>query len=548
MAVRGGIDAPYDRFRPVGRSRTSGPWRGLRRFRTGYRRPRAPSGASPRDDDAPRRGAAAPFRLAERLEAGPPCALWRVEPLAGCRYSRRGFVGCDGLAAGSVRRSVLGGQGRRRRAHPRRPSARCAAAARRTSNRWCAIPASSRSRPRPPSGGALRWSSRSPSIRPCSTGHRLDRGARPRSGVPWQTWPRPSTRCTAPVSCTVTCPRPTSSSSIGPGPNRHGRRSSTSGARSGSTRRRRVRARPGTRWGTPGSVAPEVVAGAPVGPAADRYGLGAVGLHWLDLAEPSASEAGGRERLTATCTALTAFEPTARPSDLAAVAALLREAAGPLEETDPPRPAAATSSPRVRTVEFGPRPERVVSPEVATTADHQVRRSLVVAAMVLVGSLIGVRATHHAPRRSTGLQRSAPSRSCAPGQGAGPLEPGRPRLVDLDGDGCARRVVWQPPRLAVARAPDPAGRSPVAPRRFRLGRAGDRLAIGALGCAARPELVLYRPSTGELFAYPSLPDPDRGTPVVHPEHRRSGVRNGRLSIDRGPDGCERLVVAGKATS
>ncbi len=307
-------------------------------------------------------------------------------------------------------------------------------------------------------------------------------------------------------------------------------------------------ARPGTRWGTPGSVAPEVVAGAPVGPAADRYGLGAVGLHWLDLAEPSASEAGGRERLTATCTALTAFEPTARPSDLAAVAALLREAAGPLEETDPPRPAAATSSPRVRTVEFGPRPERVVSPEVATTADHQVRRSLVVAAMVLVGSLIGVRATHHAPRRSTGLQRSAPSRSCAPGQGAGPLEPGRPRLVDLDGDGCARRVVWQPPRLAVARAPDPAGRSPVAPRRFRLGRAGDRLAIGALGCAARPELVLYRPSTGELFAYPSLPDPDRGTPVVHPEHRRSGVRNGRLSIDRGPDGCERLVVAGKATS
>ncbi len=305
--------------------------------------------------------------------------------------------------------------------------------------------------------------------------------------------------------------------------------------------------RSGARWGTPGSVAPEVVAGAPVAPASDRFGLGAVGLRWLGLAEPEANDGARCELLRAVCAALAAPDPAARPRDLFAVAAQLREVAGPPGASGSFPPGSAAPTPRVRTVEFGPRPELPAPAAVVTPPDRRARRAIVLAAVVLICSIIGVRAMHRAPRRPPELHRSAPSRSCPPDQGAGPLEPGRARYLDLDGDGCAQRVVWQPPRLAVARAPDPKHPSPRSTRHFRLGRAGDRLAIGALGCAARPALVLYRPSTGELFAYPSLPGAGDAGSVVHPDHRRSGIANGRLSIDRGPDGCERLVVSGKAT-
>ena len=241
----------------------------------------------------------------------------------------------------------------------------------------------------------------------------------------------------------------------------------------------------------PGAVAPEVVAGDGPSAAADVFGLGRVGQALLAATDPGGGTAD-RAALETWCAGLVDPDPRNRPT--ASVAA-----------------ASVPVTTHVRTVEFRRRPH---PPETADPNRRRTGRSArvrmasvsllaVLVAGVLAASVVG----RHHPR-------------CARPGPPGWLQPGVPRPVDVLGTGCAQQVTWSGTVLTV-RAP-----SGWHVRRYRLGRPGDVLALARWGCAGRPRPALYRPSEGEVLAYPALPAQARSVGAAPPRRHVGQVVNG----------------------
>jgi hypothetical protein len=184
----------------------------------------------------------------------------------------------------------------------------------------------------------------------------------------------------------------------------------------------------------------------------------------------------------------------------------------------PPRLLDADPSPgRRRTVEWGPRPPRHAVVEPGRGAGRPVR-VLVAGGLALVVCLaVAVTAVHGRPG----------PRACPPAGAA---------HADLLGTGCAQAVTWSGEVLTVAAASG----TPV--ERFHLGRPGDRLVLGRWACSPLATPALYRPATGELLLYPSLPaapGPGRG---VAPRRTASGVVGGEPAVVADHRGCDTVVV------
>jgi hypothetical protein len=108
--------------------------------------------------------------------------------------------------------------------------------------------------------------------------------------------------------------------------------------------------------------------------------------------------------------------------------------------------------------------------------------------------------------------------------------------ADLLGTGCAQAVTWSGQVLTAAAA------SGAGVERFHLGRPGDRLLLGRWACAPLVTPALYRPATGEVLVYPSLPrapGPGRG---VAPHRTASGVVAGEPVVVADDRGCDVVVV------
>lgn len=301
---------------------------------------------------------------------------------------------------------------------------------------------------------------------------------------------------------------------------------------------------------THGFAAPEVEAGQAPTPASDAFGLGALGLIWIDQVTRSCRRgspdaettvAAGREVIDADrrsggdlevvaewCRRLMADDPEARPRDL-------RAAAHDLEGATNGRHRAP------RTVEFGPRPPRAVP----VTLDRRVgasRRGAVVLAMILVAMFAWLARPHrgqsNAPRVAPVLHTvPARSTSCPQSGAAGEVAQTRPRLADVLGTGCAQRVMWVPGVLTVRSS----GRSDVAVR-FGVGKLGDVVFVGRWECAPRATPRIYRPSTGEVIGYPGVPGASGVAAAVQPWRRRTGIVDGRVVVQRDAHGCDRLRV------
>ena len=130
----------------------------------------------------------------------------------------------------------------------------------------------------------------------------------------------------------------------------------------------------------------------------------------------------------------------------------------------------------------------------------------------------------------------SPSRPCMPDRADAACPPVDPGHADLLGTGCAQAVTWSGEVLTVAAAHG------VQVERFHLGRPGDRLVLGRWACAPRATPALYRPATGEVLVYPSLPGaPGPGT-GVEPRRTASGVVAGEPVVVADHRGCDTVVV------
>jgi hypothetical protein len=78
--------------------------------------------------------------------------------------------------------------------------------------------------------------------------------------------------------------------------------------------------------------------------------------------------------------------------------------------------------------------------------------------------------------------------------------------------------------------------------RFRVGRPGDRLLMGRWGCAARATPALYRPATGDVLVYRSLPRLPGAAAGIAPVRRASGVVNGEAAVGTDRHGCDVVAV------
>jgi hypothetical protein len=104
--------------------------------------------------------------------------------------------------------------------------------------------------------------------------------------------------------------------------------------------------------------------------------------------------------------------------------------------------------------------------------------------------------------------------------------------ADLDGEGCDRFVVWDPPILEL-----PEGRD--GPRRFQLGEPGDQLAMGDWDCDGRDTPALYRASTGEVFVFDAFADSGERLEVTTTERIEP---DGELTVVEDAAGCDAVAV------
>src|SRR5439155_20686488 len=76
-------------------------------------------------------------------------------------------------------------------------------------------------------------------------------------------------------------------------------------------------------------------------------------------------------------------------------------------------------------------------------------------------------------------------------------------------------------------------------RRYVVGRPGDHLLVGDWGCGGDVSLALFRPQTGEVFAF------DWPSPGVHASVTAAATVAGATAAavrDADGDGCEEIVV------
>jgi hypothetical protein len=105
-------------------------------------------------------------------------------------------------------------------------------------------------------------------------------------------------------------------------------------------------------------------------------------------------------------------------------------------------------------------------------------------------------------------------------------------LADLDGHGCSAPMRWDGRELTVA--------TRAAPRRYELlADDDDQLLFGDLSCDERDTPILYRPGTGEVFAFDGLVAPGEEITVAGEPSGRVG---GRAAIVTDDAGCDRLRV------
>jgi hypothetical protein len=183
----------------------------------------------------------------------------------------------------------------------------------------------------------------------------------------------------------------------------------------------------------------------------------------------------------------------------------------------PPRLDADPSPGRRRTVEWGPRPPRRAPAAPGRVARRPARLVAATGLALAVCVAFGL-----------GALRARPgARACPP---VGPAH------ADLLGTGCPQAVTWSGEVLTVAAA------SGAGVERFHLGRPGDRLVLGRWACAPRATPALYRPATGEVLVYPSLPGAPGSGRGIAPHRTASGVVAGEPVVVADHRGCDTVVV------
>jgi hypothetical protein len=290
-------------------------------------------------------------------------------------------------------------------------------------------------------------------------------------------------------------------------------------------------------------VAPEVLGGAPVGPAADVFGWGCVvaaalgrspdGRSGSPPGTPSPAWRGSGWLVTVDhlVRRATRRDPAARPT----AAELEQALAGVVlaDERPPPpverRVAVTTDSgPITRDLDL-PTLAPPPPPAGRVPAAHRHRHwsaaiSIGATATVIVVLLAAVVAWPRSPARpAAASDRELTTEAVAdPSASAGPgddLEPDRgpcpgssgeapPGAVPVPGDpegaGCDVTVLWWPDRAEVER-PDPSGARP----RFSLGRPGDQLLLGDWDGDGVDTPALYDPATGTITRFDGWARADR---------------------------------------
>jgi hypothetical protein len=242
--------------------------------------------------------------------------------------------------------------------------------------------------------------------------------------------------------------------------------------------------------GTPGFVAPEVEAGAPVTPAADVWSLAAVVASTVGQLPAEGTLALRRAR---------SDDPADRPG-AAAIAALLHLHASP--------PAVAAT-----TLDYGPKP-----PTPAEPAPPRRRRRwpvAVAAAAVVAATAVAARPTPAAT-------------PCAP-------VPAHAALTgDPDGDGCDTAAAWVGGVLTIALTPNGA------PSRIAVGAPGDVVLLGDWDCDGVDTPATYRPSTGVATTWSRWPHPGAPSAPSAVSTHRTGGSAVVDTDDR--SGCDRVLV------
>jgi Protein kinase domain len=241
--------------------------------------------------------------------------------------------------------------------------------------------------------------------------------------------------------------------------------------------------------GTPGFVAPEVLAGGRPGPPADVFGLGAT---------CRAALGGDLSRGPGALAAAVHPNPAARPTAAGLAAALA--AVGPGRLPIPPDDALPVAGPV--TVEL---PIRPPVPAPAGPRAHRPRAAAAAVAALLAaaGGAAWVTGRATAPAGAAAGCRAAPPPPPVAAGGTllhGPIGPG----------GCPGAVAWDPARAVAS----------VGGTRFRIGSPGDALLVGDWDGDGRATPALYRPSTGEVLTFGAWPaggdvasDPPAAAPV-----------------------------------
>ena len=121
---------------------------------------------------------------------------------------------------------------------------------------------------------------------------------------------------------------------------------------------------------------------------------------------------------------------------------------------------------------------------------------------------------------TTAPARAAVRRDCPPATGV--------LQADVDGDGCPELLRYADGILEAGDV------------RWSLGQAGDQVATGDWGCQGGRTVVLFRPSTGEIFRFDAWAGPSEDITATAVGRVPGGLALRAADVDR--DGCHEAVV------